>query len=359
MSKATEEKKIFVVDDNDTNLLTAEEALLDYYDVFTLPSAAGMFELLKRTMPDLILLDIEMPDMNGFEAINLLKTNPDYADIPVIFLTGKKDGSVEEAVFEMGAVDFITKPFFAPVLLKRIKSCLDLESLVRERTELANRQTDLANKRSEQLLRLQNSMISVLASMVENRDILTGRHVERTSNYVKLLLDTMLECGVYAEEIASWDIDLVVMSARLHDIGKITVSDLLLNKKGSLSPDEFEMIKTHALEGEDIIESIIRDSGEEALLHNARLFAGSHHERWNGMGYPRGLGGEEISLQGRIMALADVYDALVSERPYKKAFSHETAVEIITEERGKHFDPQIVDIFLKVSDKFAEVVKEA
>jgi putative two-component system response regulator len=231
-------------------------------------------------------------------------------------------------------------------------------------------------QRTEKLQRLQNSMVSILANMVENRDKYTGSHVERTTKYLKILLEAMLERNVYSDEIRHWtheevfssgslndtvsetdsfNLESVISSARLHDIGKITITDLILNKPGKLTPDEFELMKTHSIEGEKIIDSIILESGNEAFLLNAKLFAGSHHEKWDGTGYPRGLKGADIPLQGRIMAVADVYDALISERPYKKAFTHEKAVEIIKESRGSHFDPKIVDVFLEVSDLFKEV----
>jgi putative two-component system response regulator len=197
-------------------------------------------------------------------------------------------------------------------------------------------------------------MVSILASMVDSRDKYTGRHIERTTKYIKILLDAMLERGVYSDEISRWNFEEVFSSARLHDIGKITITDLVLNKSGKLTTDEYDLMKTHAAEGENIIDSIIAESGSEGFLLNAKLFAGYHHEWWDGTGYPRGLKGEEIPLQGRVMAIADVYDALISDRSYKSAFTHEKAVEIIRESRGSHFDPKIVDVFLEVNGLFKE-----
>jgi putative two-component system response regulator len=334
-------KTIFVVDDNNANLLAAKEALSKHYNVFTLASAAVMFELLDNVSPDLILLDIMMPDINGFEALKRLKAEARYAFIPVIFLTSKNDASTEALGFELGAVDFMSKPFSKPVLRNRIKTHLAIEEIIHERTG--------------KLLRLQNSMVSVLAKMVENRDKLTGRHIERTTEYIKILLNAMPKHDEYAQEIKDWDLEVVISSARLHDIGKIIVTDMILNKPGNLTMEEYEAMKSHAAEGEKIIDSIITESGDEIFLQNAKLFAGSHHERWDGTGYPRGLAGTEIPLQGRIMAIADVYDALVNDRPYKKAILHDEAVEIVRSGRGTHFDPQIVDVFLEVSGLFEEV----
>jgi putative two-component system response regulator len=366
-------KTIFIVDDNDVNLSTAAKALSEHYRAFTLPSAADMFELLKNIVPDLILLDILMPEMDGFEAMRLLKSDARYSGIPVIFLSGRNDAATEAHGFEIGALDFISKPFSEPVLLNRIKTHLGIEEVIRERTSMLL-------QRTEKLQRLQNSMVSILATMVENRDKYTGRHIERTTKYLKILLDAMLGHWVYSDEISQWyfeeviastkqhdidgiaigneegllNLDTVISSARLHDIGEIAITDLILNKPDKLTAEEYELMKTHALEGEKIIDSIIAESGNEIFLKNAKIFAGYHHERWDGTGYPRGLKALDIPLQGRIMAVVDVYDALISDRSYKSAFTHEKAVGIIKESRGSHFDPQIVDAFLEVSNLFKE-----
>jgi len=337
-------KTIFVVDDSDTNLAMAEQALDEQYRVMTMPSAAKMFALLAKITPDLILLDIEMPEMNGFEALEKLKHTQVWADIPVMFLTGHNDAVMEVKGFEMGAVDFVKKPFSAPVLLNRIKAHLDIDEIIRERTA--------------KLRLLQNGIVSVLADIVDYRDKSTGGHIERTSIYIKILINYMKTHNIYADELADWDIDKAISSARMHDLGKISITDIIVNKPGKLTDEEFETMKTHALEGERIIDEIIARTGEEDFLSNAKLFAGYHHERWDGQGYPRGLKGTDIPLHGRIMAIADVYDALVSERPYKKALSHEDAVAIITSNAGTHYDPLIVDAFCEISDKFRAVKDE-
>ena len=334
-------KTIFVVDDSDTNLSIAEGALENQYRVMTLPSAAKMFAFLEKFTPDIILLDIEMPEMDGIEALRRLKAHNAFADIPVIFLTGVTDVSIEARGFELGAVDFITKPFSAPVLLNRVKTHLDIDATIRERTA--------------QLRRLQNGIVYVLADIIENRDTNTGGHIGRTTVYIKKLLDAMMAHGEYAHEIRDWDLEMVASSARLHDVGKIAISDFILNKPGALTENELTEMKTHVTTGEQIIEQIISQTGEAEFLHNAKLFAGYHHERWDGSGYPRGLKAQEIPLQGRIMAIVDVYDALVSDRPYKKAFTHEEAVRIIEDGAGTHFDPKIVATFSSMKEQFAAV----
>jgi putative two-component system response regulator len=334
-------KTIFVVDDSDTNLSMAEAVLEDNYRVMTMPSASKMFTLLEKVIPDLILLDIEMPEMDGFEALKCLKLEGLWSDIPVMFLTGRNDAEVEARGFEMGAIDFITKPFSAPVLINRIKTHLDIDEIIRERTA--------------KLHGLQNSIVAVLADMVETRDKGTGGHIERTSVYIKILMKEMKDRGLYADEMQGWDVEKIISSARMHDLGKISITDTIINKPGKLTENEYEVMKGHAQEGERIIDEIISRTGEGDFLYNARLFAGTHHERWDGKGYPRGLRETEIPLQGRIMAIVDVYDALVSERPYKKAFSEEEAMNIIMQSSGTHFDPRITQLFYEVRERIKAV----
>ena len=332
---------IFVVDDVDTNLTTAREALKEKYRVMTMPSAARMFTMLERVTPALILLDIEMPDMDGFEVLQLLKANPDYAGIPVIFLTGITDFEVEARGFQLGVTDFIRKPFSAPVLLNRIKTHLEIDEIIRERTQ--------------QILRLRNAIVFSFADIVEARDANTGGHIERTSKYIELLASKIIEHGEQVDEFSLLNLESFVSSARLHDVGKIAVSDVILNKPGPLSDDEFEIMKLHTVEGVNIIEQIASRADDGRFLRNAKLFAGYHHERWDGKGYPYGLAKTNIPLQGRIMAVADVYDALVTERPYKKAFPEQVAVDIILDGSGSHFDPHIVDIFTEVKEDFGKI----
>jgi len=334
-------KTIFAVDDSDTNLSVVKKALEHDYRVYTMPSAIKMFALLEKVTPDLILLDIEMPEMDGSEALQVLKHNPLYANIPVIFLTGYSDEDSESSGFKLGVVDYIVKPFSTSVLLNRIKTHLNIDELIRERTA--------------RIKRLQKGIVTVLADVVEERDEETGGHNDRTAAYVKILIDAMIERGVYADEMSKWNIARVVSSARLHDMGKIHVKDAILNKPGKLTSEEFEQIKTHTTEGARIIDRMIKQTGEEDFLYNAKLFAEYHHERWNGKGYPHGLKGEEIPLQGRILAVVDVYDAIVSKRPYKEAATDDEAFALIESEAGESFDPEIVKVFLDVKDKIKAV----
>jgi len=332
------QKTIFIVDDVEMNLQVAEESLEKRYRVITISSAIRMFTILKRLTPDLILLDVKMPEMNGFEAMKILKANPLYSNIPVIFLTGLNDSESEAYGIELGAVDFITKPFSEPVLLNRVKHHLEIDQLIKDRTA--------------DILRLQNGIVYTIADLVENRDGNTGGHIARTTNYLKILVDTMLALGIYAEEMSDWDLDLLTSSARLHDVGKISITDTILNKPGRYTPEEFEIMKEHTTIGRKIIDKMMDRAGNFDFLEYAKNFAAYHHEWWDGSGYPYKLEGSEIPLMGRILALVDVYDALTMERPYKPAFTHERALQIIREETGTHFDPRVVEAFFTAEQTF-------
>ncbi|MDR2584459.1 MAG: response regulator [Fibromonadaceae bacterium] len=338
-------KTIYLVDDNVTNLTLGKNALAQHYKVFTMNSGAALLKFLEKNIPDLILLDVEMPEMNGYEAIKLIKSKRETKDVPVIFLTAKTDGDSELEGLSLGAIDYITKPFSQSILLKRIETHLKLASY-------NNNLQEMVTVKTRSILELQNAVLKAMAELVENRDDITGKHVERTQNYLGLLIGAIIMRGLFTEEMHGWNIDWVLRSSQLHDVGKIAVKDDILKKDGDLTEEEFEEIKKHPICGEEIIEKIKRNTTEHGFLEHAKIFVATHHEKWDGSGYPRGLKGEEIPLQGRLMAIADVYDALTSERPYKKAYTHEEAVNIIKEGRGTHFDPDLVDIFLEISDEF-------
>jgi len=355
LSYSNEKKKIMIVDDNITNLTVAKKALEDLYSVIPVSSGKKALEFLSRTSPSLILLDIEMPDMDGFDTIHIIKANPDTRDIPVIFLTAKDDNGSELEGLKLGAVDYITKPFSIPLLLQRIELHI---ALVTQKQELANYNRNLSNMVKEQteiISELQHAIIHTLAELVECRDGTTGGHIVRTRSYFEILLHALENSGSHSEEIIKWDLDLIAESAQLHDIGKVAIADSILRKPGKLTDEEFREIKSHPFVGENAIKSAMLMTKSKEFLSNAAVIAISHHEKWNGTGYPYGLSGENIPLSGRLMAIADVYDALVSQRPYKPAYTHEEAMRIITEDASIHFDPSLVEAFLRVSDQFREV----
>ncbi|MDR1059116.1 MAG: response regulator [Treponema sp.] len=347
--------KIILVDDNPSNLRTGKNVLSEKYEVYTAPSAAKLFELLTDIQPAMILLDIEMPEMNGYEAIRILKSGENTRNIPVIFLTGKTDTENEIEGLDLGAIDYITKPFVPPLLLKRIEVHLLVEvqkkTLEAQQRELKNFNDNLqrmVEEKTKTVLELQDAILKTMADMVESRDDITGGHIERTRRGVGRLVEALRDHAVFGAEVGEWDIKLLLQSSQLHDVGKIAISDRILRKPGRLDSEEFEEMKKHAAFGVQIIEKIEASTSASDFLKYAKIFAGTHHEKWDGSGYPNKLAGEDIPLQGRIMALADVYDALVSERPYKKAFSHTEAVKIIQEGSGSQFDPALVDVFILV-----------
>jgi len=343
---------IIMVDDDITNLTTAREGLKGRYKVVTAPSGEKLFFLLSHVKPALILLDINIPDMDGYEIMEQLKKNEETALIPVIFLTSKSDPESEIKGLELGAVDYITRPFSRDLLVKRIDMHIVFE---KQRKELLRYNLSLESeidRKARTVIELQNAILTTISELVERRDSVTGGHIERTQLYLSLLTGFLLEHGVYTKELFSWDIDLFIMSSQLHDVGKISIRDDVLMRPGQLSRAECEEMKKHTIYGVDIIKGVARRTSESEFLSYAEILAGSHHERWDGSGYPAGLKGEEIPLQGRLMALIDVFDALTNERPYKEAYSHEVSVEIIRNESGYHFDPLITDVFLEHEKEF-------
>ena len=346
-------KKIIMVDDDRTNLTVASEMLGDKYTTFTVTSGNKLFGLLEKVMPDIILLDVEMPEMSGYEVIKMLKNSEKHAHVPVIFLTSLLDPENEVKGLSLGAVDYLYKPFAKELLRKRIEMHLLMEYQKRELKRYTDDLEGMVFEKTQTVFELQNAILKTVAELVECRDNITGGHIERTQNYLKLLITRLLESGTYADELSTWDIDLLVMSSQLHDVGKISVKDDILMKPGKLTSEEFAEMQRHAEFGRQIIERIGGSTSENAFLEHAKILAGSHHERWDGSGYPDGLKGEEIPLQGRLMAVVDVYDALTNKRPYKEAFTHEKSVEVIKEGAGAHFDPKIVDVFLKHEQEFA------
>ena len=357
--------KIIMVDDNMTNLTMGRNMLKTFYEVFPAPSAATFFEILENVIPDLVLMDIEMPVMNGYEALKKMKADPRFSDIPVIFLTAKNDETSELEGLDLGAVDYITKPFSGPLVLKRIANQLLIvqqrNELLASRAELKDYADNLEIKvrgKTMEVINLQNAVLTTVADLVEFRDKLTGGHVTRTQLYLKALTDELVHGEAYAEEVKHWDMAFFLPSAQLHDVGKIAISDLILNKPDKLTKDEFEIMKTHVTVGVDAIERIMSITDEHAFLLHALLITGTHHEKYDGTGYPMGLKGKNIPLEGRLMAIADVYDALITFRPYKKPFTHEEACKIIVEGAGTHFDPVLVEVFKKTEREFERVAKE-
>lgn len=352
--KMHKKSNIILVDDDSVNLMVGKNALSDDYDVLTIPSGEKLLTLLQTVHPDLILLDISMPGMDGYEVLQKIKEDEQTSDIPVMFLTAKNDAESELHGLTLGAIDYITKPFSTPLLKKRIETLLLFLQQKKTLQKYNNNLQAIVQEKTKTVVELQNVVLNTVAELVEYRDNITGAHIGRTQDLLKHLLDEIIRQGVYSNEIIGWDLSFILPSSQLHDVGKIIIPDSILKKRGKLTDEEFDLMKQHPVQGAEIIETIQKSTTEHAFLQHAKTFALYHHEKWNGSGYPYGLKGEDIPLQGRLMAVVDVYDALVSERSYKKQMSHEEAAQIIIEESGSHFDPHLVEIFKIVEGKFKE-----
>ncbi|MFI3254147.1 MAG: response regulator [Eubacteriales bacterium] len=358
-----EKKIIMVIDDNVTNLNVARNALEEKYDVYLLPSGEKALKGLKKITPDLILLDVEMPEMSGFEVIQKIKEmGAPISDIPVVFVTAKDDTGSEYEGLNLGAVDYIIKPFSFPLLLKRVEIHLKMDAQQKELQhysenleKMVDKKTETIQKKTESIQKLQYAIVRTFADMVEKRDRSTGAHVFRTSEYLKILLNVALEDKVYEDELEDVSVEDYAYASQLHDVGKIGIPDGILLKEGKLSTEEYHIMKSHASVGETSILSAMDLVDDPSFLQIAADIAGSHHEKWDGSGYPRGLKGTEIPICGRLMAIADVYDALISSRAYKPSLTHDETLEIIYKGEGKHFDPVLMEIFRKTNHKFKEI----
>jgi putative two-component system response regulator len=354
-------KRILLADDNVTNLLFAKSALSGLHDVLTAPSAAKMFAVLRDVVPDLILLDADAPELGGPGALMELRGDPRLGGVPVILLTSQSGPESEAEGLALGAADFIHKPFEPSLLRSRVALHLKVEEqrrlLERQKKELQSLTENLSGIVAEKTRladELQGAVLAAVADLAGGRGSFAANRAERTRRWLEILLDPLAASGALRDEMRGWDIPLALRASQLYDVGKITVPDAILFKKGPLTPEEFEAARSHAALGARIIEGIAAKTAEREFLGHALAFAAAHHERWDGTGYPEGLSGKGIPLQGRLMAIADVYDALTSERPYKRAFPHEYAAEIIVSGRGSSFDPVLVDAFKTVQHKFVK-----
>jgi putative two-component system response regulator len=347
---------VLVIDDTPANLSLLNQLLRNHYRVKLASSGARGLELAAGKTTDLILLDIMMPGMDGYQVCRQLKSVASTAGIPVIFLTAKVDAADEELGFELGAVDFIHKPIVPSIVLARVRTHLQIKAW---QTFLEDQSAWLqgeVERRVNEVLHLQEASIRVMVSLAEFRDECTGNHIRRTQTYVRLLAEYLSKQERDRDFLTPEHIDQIAKAAPLHDIGKIAIPDHILLKPGKHTPEEFEIMKTHAIKGESMLAQTRRELGEDnMMLHFASQIARNHHERWEGSGYPDQLQGEGIPLAARLMAVADVYDALRSARPYKLAFTHAEAARLLVEQRGAHFDPALIDAFLAMEDEFLRI----
>ncbi len=352
-----EQASILIVDDERSNINILLELLSDSHQLFIAKSGQQALRRVSDASIDLILLDIVMPEMDGYEVCRRLKSDPQTAGIPVIFLTAMTDQESETLAFDTGAVDFITKPITRATLLSRVNTHLRLSQASRKLENYNHSLQQQVEERTREIAQTQDATIYALASLAEAKDTDTGRHLQRTQEYVRLLATELARLADYSEVLDARTIDLLFKSAPLHDIGKVGIPDHILNKPGRLTREEFEVMKEHPGIGRDAIARAEKILGSNSFLKHARELTYSHHEWWDGSGYPEGLAGRKIPLSGRLMAISDVYDALISQRVYKPAMSHKEAVAYIINGSGKQFDPDVVDAFRICAPQFDDIAQ--
>ena len=343
------QKKVLVVDDSLTNLLVAENILKQHgYTVSKAQSGRECLAIVLKDIPDLIMLDINMPEMSGLEVMELLQKFEQTRKIPVIFLTADRREETEERCFELGAVDFIGKPFVPNIMLQRVRRTIELE-------EYRKNLEDMVEAQLQTITQLQSDIIITMANLIESRDGTTGEHVRRTSKYVDFFVKKLIENGVYEKELNKELVKYINKATPLHDIGKITVSDVILQKPGRFTDEEYTIMKEHARAGRELIQENISQVVDSKFVEVASNIAAYHHEKWNGKGYPEGLKGEEIPLCARIVAIADVFDALMAKRQYKEAMSAQEAMAIMKRDRGESFEPILLDVFESILPELEKI----
>ncbi|MGR8929607.1 MAG: HD domain-containing phosphohydrolase [Gammaproteobacteria bacterium] len=350
---------ILIVDDDPSNLSALGSLLRPSYKVMAAPSGERALQIATGpNPPDLILLDVMMPKLDGYSVLKMLRGKPEACTIPVIFVTSLDTCEDEEHGLMLGAVDYIAKPYRPPIILARVRTHLELKHA---RDLLAHQNAYLEAEvasRTRDIHLIQNVTINALAELAETRDPQTGYHIHRTQEYVRLLAKRLQKNPRFSELLTDKVVDLLTKSAPLHDIGKVGIPDQILLKPGKLTGDEWQIMKTHALLGSQAIERAARDAGQSVeFLNIAKQIAHYHHEKWDGNGYPEGLKSEAIPIPARLMAVADVFDALTTRRPYKTALPPQQVRDMIIAESGSHFDPDVVNAFLAGFDDFANVAQ--
>ncbi len=356
MGQVFEKATIMVVDDTPANLKLLEQMLGGQnYRVLGFPRGVMALRAAALNAPDLILLDIDMPEMDGFEVCRRLKADETLKDIPVLFISALIETEDKVKAFFVGGVDYVTKPFQFEEVHARVKTHLRLRWMQRELERHNHQLEDLVQEKVSEISNSQLATIVALSKLAEYRDDETGQHINHTRTYCRLLAEKLRDNTRFSKVISETFIENIYSAAPLHDIGKVSIADNILLKPGKLTSEEFEIMKTHTTVGAMTLESVRAMYPKNGFVNMGICLTRSHHEKWDGSGYPDGLVGEEIPLSARIMALADVYDALRSKRPYKEAFSHEKSRKIIQEGAGKHFDPDVQSAFVAIESKFTEI----
>ncbi|MGE4345468.1 MAG: HD domain-containing phosphohydrolase [Geoalkalibacter sp.] len=356
MNRENPTATIMVIDDTPANLKLLEQMLHGRgYRVMEFPRGDMALKAAAKNPPDLILLDIMMPEMDGFEVCRRLKADKKLKDIPVLFISALDDTESKLQAFSEGGVDYVAKPFQEAEVLARVKTHLELWRMRRELEIYSHHLEDLVREKVQEISDSQLATIVAVSKLAEYRDDETGQHIERTRTFCRMLARKLRKNRRYAQSITDAFIENIYHAAPLHDIGKVGIPDNILLKPGKLTPEEFEIMKTHTTIGANTLQAVRARYPKNAFINMGIAIARSHHEKWDGSGYPDGLSGEDIPLSARIMALADVYDALRSKRPYKEAFSREKARTIIEEGAGTHFDPVVVEAFLALEPEFSAI----
>lgn len=356
---------VLVVDDNEYNRDVLSRWLeRQGHKYLTAENGQEALECLKNNPVDLMLLDIMMPEMNGFQVLEHLNQESKKNNLPVIVVSAVDDLDSIVKCIDLGAEDFLFKPFNRTLLKARITACLDKKWL-RDREQMYRKQIEeynlhLEKRISEQVKEItaaQQATIIALAKLSESRDLETGKHLERVKEYCRILLQGLAQLPDYALNLNPAYIENIIAASVLHDIGKVGIPDLILLKPGRLTVEEFNIMKNHSMFGAHTLREVLREYPENIFIKVGIEMAESHHEKWDGTGYPHGQRGKEIPIAGRVLALADVYDALTTKRCYKDAISHQASVQTIYEGRGSHFDPDLVDCFIKAQDDFHEIMQ--
>ena len=358
MNRPTHKPTVLVIDDMPINLQLIGNLLRDRYHVQVVSSGAVALQLVERTTPDLILLDVVMPEMDGHEVCRRLKSDPKTRDVPILFLSARNQDEDQCLGFELGAADYLNKPINPPILLARVDTQMRLKAAA---DQLRSQNAFLDKEvlaRTRELQAVHDVTILALASLAETRDNETGNHLRRTQHYVQALAEALRHHPRFSAYLDEQSIELMFKSAPLHDIGKVGIADQILLKPGRFEPAEFEIMKTHARLGYQALVHAEEMLGAQVpFLRIAKEIALCHHEKWDGSGYPNGLVGDAIPVSARLMAVADVYDAVISRRVYKSEMNHETAVAIISEGAGRHFDPDVAAAFMVLEKEFEQIAE--
>lgn len=342
-----EKRKILMIDDVTLNHLTARDVLSDTYEIYDAYSAKEGFDILSYAEPDLILLDIVMPEMSGMEMLDIIKSNPQYKNIPVIFLTAETRPESEVEGFNKGIVDYITKPFVPVIMKKRIATQIAL-------SEYERFLEDKIEKKVREVEQMYDIITTSFAGLVESRDGITGGHLKNTSIYFSAFINYLKDEEEYKSQLTGNIVKKACRCAPLHDVGKIAIKDSILQKPESLTNQEFDYMKIHSIVGGELFNYLENHIPDEEFAKIAAQITRYHHERWDGNGYPDKLKGEDIPLLARIMSIVDVYDALTSKRPYKEPYTHEKAMAIIAAASGSQFDPNLIKHFMNMGDSIKE-----